>query len=107
MAAVTSSIVGWRVEGGILGRSAWRVWRCAAGWPTWRRAPSVGQSDGGRLQVPAALGALAELGFERGGANQTAFDEGEDQVNIAGAEESGEEGKSGEDARFGVLHQRI
>ncbi len=46
-----------------------------------------GQAEGQRLEVPAAAGALAEPGFERGGAEQAACDAGEDQREIGGAED--------------------
>ena len=66
------------------------------------------QADGRRLQVLAAGGAPAEPGFERGGAEQTAGDAGEDQREIAGAEDCGDEGEAGEDMRVGgVLAQRV
>ena len=47
----------------------------------------------------AAGGGAEELGFERGGWAQTAGDAGEDQRDIAGAEDAGDEGEEGESLR--------
>ncbi len=94
-----SSGVGRPGEARILGRGG----RLGGARLAWGR-----QADGRRLQVPAAGGAPAEPGFERGGAEQTAGDAGEDQREIAGAEDCGDEGEAGEDMRVGgMLAQRV
>jgi len=73
----------------------------------------AGLARGGRAEVPrskvaASGGAAEEPGFERGGAEQTTVDAGEDQGDIAGAEDAGDEGEAGEGFRVvGVLLEEV
>ena len=53
------------------------------------------------MKIAATGGAPEEPGFERGGAEQTAGDAGEDQRDIAGVEDAGNEGEAGEDIGVG------
>jgi hypothetical protein len=66
-----------------------------------------GRADADRLLV-ATGGEAEKPGFERGGAEQTTVDAGEDQGNIAGAEDAGNEGETGEGFRVvGVLLEEV
>src|SRR5215472_11442597 len=60
------------------------------GLPCRARPTRSGQADGRRREVPAACGALAQLGFQGRGATQTSGDASEDDREIGGAEGFGE-----------------
>jgi hypothetical protein len=55
---------------------------------------AAGEGGGRRLEVPAALGALAQPGFQGGGATQAVGDAGEDDGEVGGAEGYGEQGEA-------------
>ena len=90
-------------EGGIVVRSAAVRGRFGGA-----RSAGGGGTEACWLEVPAA-GAVAEQPFfERGGAQQAAGDAGEDQGDIAGGEDAGDEGEEGEDIRAcGVLLESV
>jgi hypothetical protein len=88
--------------GEVAGRSARLAGRlgCARLALRWR-------ADAHRLLV-AAGGAAEEPGFECRGAEQTAGEAGEDQGDVAGAEDAGDEGEAREDMRVcGVLLEGV
>ncbi len=64
------------------------------GLPCGARHAYGGQADGRNREVPAALGAFAELGFQHRGPAQATGDAGEDDGDIGGAERSDEEGEA-------------
>ena len=84
-----------------VGRRA-RRWSCRVGGldvprrglPCGARHAYGGQADGRNREVPAALGAFAELGFQHRGPAQATGDAGEDDGDIGGAERSDEEGEA-------------
>jgi hypothetical protein len=89
-------------EGEILGRSA-RAGGAFGG----ARLASGGEEAPG-LKVAAPGGELGEPVFEGGGAEQAAGDAGEDQGDVAGAEDAGDEGEAGEDfGGSGVLLEGV
>jgi hypothetical protein len=62
--------------------------------PSGARHAYRGQADGCHRQIPAALRALAEFGFQHCGTPQATGDAGEDDRKVGGAERSGEEGEA-------------
>jgi hypothetical protein len=94
---------GQMVEGGNLGRPAWRDGPSGgARLATARPPPPVDPRRGslpqreGQKGIAATGEAAAEPGLERGGAEETADDEHGDQRGIGGAEDAREEGIPGE-----------
>ena len=69
------------------------------GLPCGARHAYGGQADGRNREVPAALGAFAEFGFQHRGPAQATGDAGEDDGDIGGAERSDEEGEAWVPAR--------
>ena len=88
----------------------WGSWARPRGrWSVWSRGACVERGSGSpEAGCLAAGGASAEPIFQRGGAEQAAYDAGDDQRDVSAAEDCGNEAEAGEEVRdAGVQVQGI